>query len=412
VARTIPGDGQVTPSGKTVGELPVAEWEARLRDQLRAGGLWTRDVRGPSYADLRPYGPRTTPGFPVYANLEARLLQATEHPDPIITHTMATCAAYAYSDAETVSMIMARMGLEQNHCRMISTSVDAMFIRSTAFLIQSRSGKVAILCYRGTEPTDFIAWMTDADVQPERMTYRFGDPNATVHAGFYRNVRATRYEVTAALRRACHGRSVRDPVPGDDSPLEPLEALYVTGHSLGAAMAAMMTVMFRHEHKYRDAADDITARLRAAYTFGQPMIGDPAFARACEKDRFLRERVIRYIYDSDVVPHLPPMTIGPFRHFGREYHYRVPHVRHSVLGISRHLGQAYRPHAERLERSRTAAGQTASLLGGAGLAVLAFLGARVRPLRSLPVVYSFEDHRPHHYITALTPLGVQNEYGD
>jgi hypothetical protein len=395
VSTTVPGNGQVT--------LSVPVWEDLLRDQLRAGGLWTRDARGPSYAELRPYGPRTTPGFPVYADLEARLLDAREHPDPVIAHTLATCSAYAYSSAETVSMIMARMGLEENHCRMISSSVDAMFIRSTAFLVQSRSGRVAILCYRGTEPMNFINWMTDADVEPERMNYRFGDPGATVHAGFYRNVRATRYEVTTALKHACHGRSVCGPFPEG---LERLEALYVTGHSLGGAMAAMMAVMLRHEKKYRD---DITSRLRAVYTYGQPMIGDPAFARACENDRFLYDQVIRYIYDSDVVPHLPPMTSGPYRHFGREYHYRVPHVRNTVLDLARH------PHdgrEGRLEERDTPVRQTASLLGGAGLAVLSFIGNRLRPLRSLPAVYSFEDHRPHHYITALTPPGVQNEYGD
>jgi hypothetical protein len=47
-----------------------------------------------------------------------------------------------------------------------------------------------------------------------------------------------------------------------------------------------------------------------------------------------------------------------------------------------------------------------------GIAALAFLGNAIQPLRSLPFMYSFEDHRPHHYITALTPYGVPNEFGD
>jgi hypothetical protein len=190
-------------------------WERTLRSELETGGLWTRDTQGPDYARLRPYGPTTTRGFPVHPDLEERLLRPGRHPDPVVAHALATCAGYAYSGAETVSMIMARLGLEENHCRMIGSSVDAMFIRSTAFLIQSRSGKVAILCYRGTEPTDLVGWMTDADVMPERMPYRFGDPHATVHAGFYRNVRATRYEVMSALKRACRGLSVRAPLPGE-----------------------------------------------------------------------------------------------------------------------------------------------------------------------------------------------------
>jgi hypothetical protein len=397
---------------EAAGALPALEWERTLRSELETGGLWTRDTLGPDYARLRPYGPTTTRGFPVYPDLEARLLRPARHPDPVIAHALATCAAYAYSDAETVSMIMARLGLEENHCRMVGSSVDAMFIRSTAFLVQSRSGKVAILGYRGTEPTDFVSWMTDADVMPERMPYRFGDPHATVHAGFYRNVRATRYEVMSALKRACRGFSVRAPLPGETGPphLAPLEALYVTGHSLGGAMAAMMAVMLRHERKFsRDG--DLTDRLRAAYTFGQPMLGDHRFARACGEDAFLRENMIRYVYDSDVVPHLPPRTTGPYRHFGREFRYEVPHLRHSVLGLSRFLGHAYDTRQGVL-RETGGTGQTVSFLGGFGLAALAFVGGRVQPLRSLPVVYSFEDHRPQHYIAALTPRGVQNEFGD
>src|SRR5690348_16685155 len=100
VTRTVPGNGQVT----SVGRLSVTEWEDLLRDQLRAGGLWIRDARGPSFGELRPYGPRVSPGFPVYDDLESRLLRAVEHPDPAIAHTMATVSAYAYSSAETVAM--------------------------------------------------------------------------------------------------------------------------------------------------------------------------------------------------------------------------------------------------------------------------------------------------------------------
>ena len=406
----------VEPAGtpEPAGALTPLEWERTLREQLGTGGLWTRDTLGPDYTRLRPYGPRTTPGFPVHPNLEERLLHPRRQPDPVIAHVLAACAAYAYAGTETVSMIMARLGLEENRCRMITSSVDAMFIRSTAFLIQSRSGRVAVLCYRGTEPADFVGWMTDADVVPDRMSYRFGGPDATVHAGFYRNVRATRYEVVAALKRACEGRSVRAPLPDDvDGPaprLDPLEALYVTGHSLGGAMAAMMGVMLRHEAKFRRDGD-LTGRLRAVYTFGQPMIGDPLFARACQEDEFLRHNMVRYVYDSDVVPHLPPRTTGPYRHFGREFRYEIPHLRHGVLGLSRYLGHSYDTRHGRL-RETGPTGQTPSVLGGLGLAALAFTGSRIRALRSLPAVYSFDDHRPDRYVTCLTPRGVPNEFGD
>ncbi|WP_214416778.1 lipase family protein [Sphaerisporangium fuscum] len=429
--KTIAAQVGTTGAGKSVsgarrpdaaaGGALTGEVEKKLRDVLEIGGVWKRDATAPTYDELRPYGERETAGFPVYKDLEKRLLNATEHPDPEIAHVMATCAGYAYSDPKTLSMIMARMGLEDNRCRMIQSSVDAMLICSTAFLIQSKSGRVGILCYRGTEPVNFINWLSTVDIEPERIGYQVGDPCATVHAGLYRNVRATRYEVMNALRQACARRSVMavqtdrpDAQRGDGLASEPgqveseLEALYIVGHSQGGAMAALMSVMMRHERKYREAFGD---RLKAVYTFGQPMIGDPAFAAACESDPFLRENVIRYVYDSDVVPHLPSTSSGHFQHFGREYHYSVPHLRNSALAIISPFRQGSQSRRGRWEPRRRPAGQMSGLLG-LPLAALAFVARKFEATRSLPATYSIDDHLPQHYITALTPPGVQSEFGD
>ncbi|GII78786.1 hypothetical protein Sru01_37680 [Sphaerisporangium rufum] len=416
----------ITGTGAAAGRVPAAggasageslfptEWEGRMRDVLAAGGVWNRDAAAPSYDELRPYGHRETPGFPVYKDLERRLLAPGEHPDPVIAHVMATCAAYSYADPRTLSMIMARLGLADNRCRMIRASVDAMLICSTAFLVQSRSGRVGILCYRGTEPLNFVNWLGVLDVAPERIGYRIGDPCATVHAGLYRNVRATRYEVMNALRLACEHRSVRAAAgatrpAGRPGPLEGgLEVLYITGHSQGGAMAALMGVMMRHERKYRDV---FASRLRAVYTFGQPMIGDPRFAEACRQDDFLRERVIRYVYDRDVVPHLPSTASGAFRHFGRELRYAVPHLRNTLLGTLTGGRCAPPERRGRWESRRSATPQMPGLLG-IPLAGLAYLARGFEVTRSLPSVYSIDDHLPQHYVSALTPPGVQNEFGD
>jgi hypothetical protein len=323
--------------------------------------------------------------FPVYKKLGDILTQSTEHPDNVVAHVCATCAGYGYSDADTLAMIMARMGLRDNHCREVMQSVDAMFIRSHAFLLQSRDGKVVILCYRGTEPMNFINWLTDADVCPETVPFPFRQASGSfeVHAGFYRNVRATRHEVIQALNRALEGRSVH--AKGEPMP-HPLEALYITGHSLGAAMAAMMAVMLRTEEAY----EPIARKLRAVYTFGQPMIGDPGLATACDGDDFLRHNVIRYVYGHDVVPQLPPQVSGPFAHFGHEW------------------------HCDRGVLPSQAGNPTAQLGNLAGLAVapLAFVAKQVRLFRELPFQQSLYDHGPQHYISALTPAGVASEFGD
>lgn len=295
--------------------------------------LITPAVVAPPYSVLRPmHDQPTTPTFPVYHDLTEKLLDADD-PDPTVRHALAVCAGYAYSDADTVATIMARLGLDQNRCVMVSQSVDAMFIRSTAFILQSRDRRVVIVCYRGTEPVNLVNWLTDADVNPTWVPFRFPagpDPagadapvGAAVHAGFYRNVRATRYALIGVLQRALTGRSI---AVEDDSPGTPLQALYLTGHSLGAAMVAMLAVMIKTNGSYRELAD----KLKAVYTYGQPMIGDPDFAELCnhawfDGTQFLAEKLFRYIYAHDVVPQLPPTETGPFQHFGREF--RCPHCR-------------------------------------------------------------------------------------
>jgi hypothetical protein len=329
--------------------------------------------------------PTCTSTFPVYDDLSTRLTRATSHPDATVAHVLATCAGYAYAQADVVAMIMARMGLNQNRCRMIAETVDAMFICSTAFLVQSSDGRVVILAYRGTEPTNLINWLTDADVYPDRIAIPLhdGPDGFEVHGGFYRNVRATRYEVVAALQRALNGEWVGG--KGGAAP-HPLEALYITGHSLGAAMAALMAIMLLTD----DAYAPIVRTLRAVYTFGQPMIGSPSLAAVCDADDFLGTDVIRYVYRRDVIPHLPPKECGPFAHFGQEYRYlqRPPWV------------PADRP----IE-------QMTNLLGLVE-APLAFVARQLPWLRNVPFQYSLDDHGPQHYVSALTPRGVPTEFGD
>ncbi len=45
-------------------------------------------------------------------------------------------------------------------------------------------------------------------------------------------------------------------------------------------------------------------------------------------------------------------------------------------------------------------------------APLAFVARQFRLARSLPFQFSLNDHGPHHYISAITPPEVPNEFGD
>src|SRR5919199_3289111 len=102
-------------------------------------------VIGPSYEELRPMRQQAkTKWFPIYDDLAHVLGTPDKHPKDEIAHVLGICSAYAYGEESTVAIMMARMGLEKNHCLRISESVDAMLIRSTAFLVQSADGTVVI----------------------------------------------------------------------------------------------------------------------------------------------------------------------------------------------------------------------------------------------------------------------------
>lgn len=363
-----------------------------------AGGSNTCRATSPTLGELRRRKPAHTSGFPVYPDLAATLAEAKDLPDPSVAHVLATLSGYAYADVDIVAMMMTRLGLESCNVLSVTQIVDAMFISSTCYIVQSQDGRVVIVGYRGTEPGPAVSWLTDFDSQMETVSL---DPAAagtsglrnapkkapTVHGGFYRNVRATRFQVVGALQHAIAGQSVVDPSRATE---HPMEALYVTGHSLGGAMAALLAVMTVSEPQYTDLA----ARLRGVYTFGQPMIGNAAFAQAASALRLpgigpLGEAMFRYVHRRDVVPHMPPWAVGDFVHFGQEYQYSGAGWRHNV-----------RPR------------QPFVPLGEVALAVGDFVVRQHRWLRKLPFRYSLADHAASHYVTALTPPDRPTEFGD
>jgi hypothetical protein len=346
----------------------------------------------PSHQELRPFRSAERKGFPVYPALVEQLRGAAPGAvSDVARHVLAVCATYSYSDTGTLATLLSRMGLESNSCLQISERVDAMFIDSTAFLTRSQCGRVALLSFRGTPPLNFINWLTDADVDPETVSFDFGGSTGSyrVHGGFYRNVRATRFAVLTALQAAITGKPVAQDAP---TPEHPLEALYVTGHSLGGAMAALFAAMLVTDPEFHSVAE----RLRGVYTYGQPMVGNPAWAEACAKDPVLGQRVFRYVYAHDVVPALPPRASGPFAHFGSEFQWARP--------------AAGKPISHGWVRRR-AIRQMRSLFG-LPWSFLSFLARQLKAFRRVPFVYSLEDHGPQHYVSALTPPDVVSEFGN
>ncbi|MDT3708465.1 MAG: lipase family protein [Thiobacillus sp.] len=320
--------------------------------------------------------------FPIHENLVDTLLVAHDAPtgrDPTVAHVLATCAGYAYADADTLATMMARIGLEANACVQLTQVVDAMYIYSTVSLVQSRCGRIVILSYRGTELASIGNWLGDLDSGSETLHLLAGDAVETprVHAGFYRNFRATRWAVDQELKAALKARSLAEP---RRRLKYPMQALFVTGHSLGAAMA----VLFALSLAERGANPALDAHLRAVYTFGGPMvIGEPFPAKIATR---IGAKIHRHVMTDDPVPTLPPVAWGQFAHFGHEYQYMD--------------GQWQRAENAVAQLSRI------SEIPKSMLAMLA------DEKRRASLSYTVAAHGPHHYLAALRPAGRVTEFGD
>ncbi len=350
---------------------------------------------GPSFEDLRPLKPARSRAveedrFPVHPDLHGRLLDhdpgASGEADPSVAHALAVISAYAYADVvglggipSTLAGMVTRLGLPSSRVLMVEERIDAAFIVAAGFLVQSQDGRVVVLAYRGTRPFDVANWMTDADLHNGTVTVRVGGTDYPVHPGFYRNVRSIRSPLIEGLERARRGLSIIDGSPV----AAPMAALHLTGHSLGAAMASLQAVLLLNDPSYRA----LGRHLKSVYGFGQPMIGGRGLAGELESSQQAR-RFLRYVYRRDVVPPLPPLGLGDYRHFGAQYE------------VARDGGVA-----------RSARSVRQAPFAAIPISVVQFVASRLPVLRRAPFLYSIDDHLPLNYVDWLAPEGCASEFG-
>lgn len=198
---------------------------------------------------------------------------------------MARISAFAYVHADAADADAQFAPLASAGYRIGPRFADAR-TGTQALLLEHDSHRV--LAFRGTEPAEFADIETDLRKKLIDFPAALGKAEAMrVHEGFAQALLSVWGDLLAAVRK--------DPKP-----------VLVTGHSLGGALALLAAFALRMQ--------EAPPRVSGVYTYGQPRVGDAAFAEAY--DRLLRPVHWRVVNHRDLVPRLPPREMG-FRHSGR-----------------------------------------------------------------------------------------------
>ena len=145
-----------------------------------------------------------------------------------------------------------------------------------AFL--AKNDQYAVLAFRGTEITKW------EDVKIDATTSKVSVLQGRVHAGFKIAYQSVAQDVEESVLQL-------NALP-----------LYITGHSLGAALATVATQTLEHNPRIRDI-------IAACYTFGSPRVGNS------EYDIEFKSPIYRVVNTTDIVTVIPLLAMG-YIHIG------------------------------------------------------------------------------------------------
>ena len=145
----------------------------------------------------------------------------------------------------------------------------------------ARRDDIVIVAFRGTEPLNAADWLSD--VKYHQVTLK--DIPGLLHGGFAHALGdGVTEQMCDTVTKLARGAKTR---------------LFVTGHSLGGALAVIAAALLH----FREGR-----RIAGVYTYGQPRVGDPAFCSSF--DQALGPVTFRYVNDLDIVPHVPPTRLA------------------------------------------------------------------------------------------------------
>jgi triacylglycerol lipase len=191
---------------------------------------------------------------------------------PANAYWLGRFAQLAYRDANVIKTAVAGWGFGK--FRFFDNDDTQAFVAGSA-------GSV-IVAFRGTEPKELQDWLTDADCR------LVSGPFGKVHDGFYGALREVWDDIAATISQF----------------QDKAQSLWFTGHSLGAALAALAVASLR---------DKPDKPVYGLYTFGQPRTGDRNFERTFDQD--FESQCFRFVNNNDLVTRVPMRAMG-YSHVG------------------------------------------------------------------------------------------------
>lgn len=186
-------------------------------------------------------------------------------------------SALAYQDPGSIPSVAASWGFAPDRITVLSPSTSVL----QAMVLGNQ--KAVVVAFRGTRPDQVRDWMSDFEISQVSFSEYFTAPEiGNVHDGFAHLLARNWPDLTAAVRAF-----------QDDS-----QTLWITGHSLGGALALMACSAFV-----------FTERLpvNGLYTFGQPRVGDLQFCTHCQSQ--FGDNMFRFVNDADIVTRVPPRIV-------------------------------------------------------------------------------------------------------
>lgn len=226
-------------------------------------------VNAPPTPDETDIDDRAKPA-PIVATLQQKFeldFWAYDQPSWPVAIELATCSSNAY-----LAPVFAEEELKERGFTSVSTLNFGSSLGYVALI-----GDTAVIMFRGTNPGEIQDWLANLNNRS------FSTAHGPVHAGFWESYDKLHEQLIEVLKQKKPKR------------------LWITGHSLGGALAVVCSYRMMTKEK-REVA--------GVMTFGQPRVGSKEFCSYMESA--LNGRMVHFVNESDVVPRVPPS----FGHFG------------------------------------------------------------------------------------------------